>query len=288
MVDPHDAWLRDELHRRHFWVASKDPESDVELPLRILVLGDLTQRSDPRPLAARRPVVITRDTFDPVLAEQALTLELTVPDLLSPEPGGPMRVQLSFTRLKDFTPEGIVRQVPALDDLLELRSAVSAIRGPLGPIPSFVKRLRAVVLEDDSRQQLRRELSAPPRVPADLIHDETLIGELLVEAHCGPQEEGHRVVRRGLEALLAAALSPRYAGQAPNRDLANQVLDEIDGRRGGRRGPRRPAAIPETPARTTASGAARAAPPGGSASGRGRRRTRSARRRAPQSGQTGR
>ena len=53
-------------------------KEEVELPLKMLMLGDYTQRSDPRPLEDRKPINIDKDNFQEVLAEQKLTLDLSV------------------------------------------------------------------------------------------------------------------------------------------------------------------------------------------------------------------
>jgi len=199
-----------------------------ELPLRILVLADLTQRPDPRPLAARPPVVLARDSFDPVMAEHALVLDLAVPDPCAAEPGAQTRVQLTFARLKDFEPGSIARQMPQTRRLLELRESLNALKGPLGPVPSFKRRLNTVLTEDVSRAQIQYELAAQEAFPRGATTDDTLLGALLEEAKIRPPQEGYDLVRRGLGALLEAALSPPYAGQALNKELADQRIAALD------------------------------------------------------------
>jgi len=206
------------------------PGSEVELPLRILMVGDYTQRPDPRALDERRPVAVDTDSFARVLADHALTLDLTVPDRLSPHAGSHTRVSLSFKRLQDFAPEGVARQVPAMRELLELRVALSAIKGPLGPVPSFTKRIKSVLNSKECRQRLRREMgldgvAAPPPEAG-----EALVGELLLEAHIAPEAEGYDVARRGLEAVLAAAMTPKYEEMRVSKSLVDEMIAELDAR----------------------------------------------------------
>lgn len=59
-----------------------DPAGEEELPFKILVLGDYTQRPHPRSLEERRAVTVDKDSFNQVLADHALALDLTVPDRL--------------------------------------------------------------------------------------------------------------------------------------------------------------------------------------------------------------
>jgi type VI secretion system protein ImpB len=69
-----------------------------------------------------------------------------------------MAVSLKFSTLADFTPEGIVNQVPQLKQLLELRSALNALKGPLGNVPAFRKKIQALLGDTDGRQKLMAEL----------------------------------------------------------------------------------------------------------------------------------
>lgn len=57
-------------------------QEEVELPLKLLVLGDFTQREDLRKLEDRKPVGIDKNSLDEVLAKQALSLALSVPNRL--------------------------------------------------------------------------------------------------------------------------------------------------------------------------------------------------------------
>jgi type VI secretion system protein ImpB len=69
-----------------------------------------------------------------------------------------MSVDLKFSSLKDFGPEGIVSQVPELQKLLALRTALTALKGPLGNIPAFRKKIQALLGNADGRQKLMQEL----------------------------------------------------------------------------------------------------------------------------------
>jgi type VI secretion system protein ImpB len=65
---------------------------------------------------------------------------------------------LKFQSLADFTPEGVVNQVPELKQLLELRAALNALKGPLGNVPAFRKKLQALLGDDANRLKLMAEL----------------------------------------------------------------------------------------------------------------------------------
>lgn len=138
--------------------ATGDAQAEVELPLKILAIGDYTGRKDDRALEDRKPINIDKDNFNDVMAEQKLGLDLVVDDKLSGEAGAQMSVSMKFNSLKDFTPEGIAQQVPELRKLTELRTAFTALKGPLGNVPAFRKRIQSLLGDDAQRQKLMKEL----------------------------------------------------------------------------------------------------------------------------------
>jgi type VI secretion system protein ImpB len=138
--------------------ATGDAQEEVELPLKILMLGDYTGRPDDRPLEERKPINIDKDNFNEVMASHNLGVAMNVADKLSGEKGAEMGVDLKFKTLADFTPEGIVNQVPELRKLLELRTALNALKGPLGSIVGFRKKIQNMLGDEASRQRLMSEL----------------------------------------------------------------------------------------------------------------------------------
>jgi type VI secretion system protein ImpB len=141
--------------------ATGDAQEEVELPLKILMMGDYTGRPDDRPLEERKPINIDKDNFNEVMASHNLGVAINVADKLSGEAGAEMALDLKFKTLADFTPEGIVSQVPELRTLLELRSALNALKGPLGNIPAFRKKIQSLLGDDATRQKLMGELGLP-------------------------------------------------------------------------------------------------------------------------------
>lgn len=135
-----------------------DAQEERELPLKILAIGDYTGRPDERPLEERKPLNIDKDNFDAVMSEHKLAVSIGVKDKLSGEEGAELAVKLKFDTLKDFSPEKIAEQVPELRKLLQLREALTALKGPLGNIPAFRRRLQTVLGDDSARQQLMDEL----------------------------------------------------------------------------------------------------------------------------------
>jgi type VI secretion system protein ImpB len=138
--------------------ATGDAQEEVELPLRIMMMGDYTGKPDDTPLEERKPINIDKDNFADVMAEQKLSLDLSVDDKLSGDEGNEMSVTLKFDSLGDFTPEGIAEQVPELRQLMQLRNALTALKGPLGNIPKFRKKIQGLLGDDAARERLMNEL----------------------------------------------------------------------------------------------------------------------------------
>ena len=138
--------------------ATGDQQEEVELPLRIMMMGDYTGKADDTPLEERKPINVDKDNFNDVMAEQNLSLDINVDDKLAGDEGSEMAVSLNFKTLKDFTPEGIAEQVPELRQLMQLRSALTALKGPLGNIPKFRKKIQGLLGDDAARERLMGEL----------------------------------------------------------------------------------------------------------------------------------
>jgi type VI secretion system protein ImpB len=133
-------------------------QEEAELPLKILVVGDYTGRADDTPLEERKPINVDKENFDDVMAKQDLAARVQVPDRLSGTPDASLSVDLKFKSLTDFGPEGIARQVPELRTMLELRAALNALKGPLGNIPAFRKKIQGLLSDVEGRQKLMSEL----------------------------------------------------------------------------------------------------------------------------------
>ena len=138
--------------------ATGDAQEELELPLKLMVLGDFTGKDSEVPLEDSKPINIDKSNFNDVLAKQNIGVAYTVPDRISGEEGAEMAVNLKFESINDFHPENIVRQVPELSKLLELREALLALKGPLGNVPAFRKTMQSLLSDDDSRSKLMKEL----------------------------------------------------------------------------------------------------------------------------------
>jgi type VI secretion system protein ImpB len=139
--------------------ATGDAKQEVELPLKLLVVGDFTLQEDSRMIEEREPVNIDKDNFNEVMKAQNLNLEVAVPDKLSNDTDKEIAVKLKFESMKDFNPEAIAQNTPELNKLLELREALSALKGPMSNRPEFRKKIQEIVKDEAAREKLLKELN---------------------------------------------------------------------------------------------------------------------------------
>ena len=140
--------------------ATGDAKAEVELPFKMVMMGDYTLRQDDRPLEERKPINVNKDNFDEVMRKQDLRLSFNVANKLSGKADDEMAVSLKFDTLKDFNPEAVAQQVPELNKLLELRKALQALKGPLGNLPAFRKKLQGLVESEAEVDKILKELGA--------------------------------------------------------------------------------------------------------------------------------
>lgn len=151
-----------------FKPATGGAQEEIELPLKLMVLGDFTQRTDDRKIEDRKPISIDKNNFDEVLGKQELSLTFAVPNRLQDEEtDDELPVQLRINSMKDFNPAAVVDQVPELKKLMELRDALVALKGPLGNAPAFRKAIESVLSDDDSRDRVLGELGLAAQAQQD-------------------------------------------------------------------------------------------------------------------------
>lgn len=142
-----------------FKPATGGAREEIELPLKLLAIGDYTHRKDARKVEDRRPISIDKMTFGEVLAKQELGLTLSISNHLQEESEAQeLAVQLRVRSMKDFNPASLVDQVPELKKLMELRNALVALKGPLGNAPAFRKAIESALSDEASRGRVLSEL----------------------------------------------------------------------------------------------------------------------------------
>lgn len=137
--------------------ATGDQQAEMELPLKMFVVGDFKGQPEETPLEDRKSISVDKNNFKSVMKEAGLSLSTTVSNRLE-DNADDLPVNLEFKGLEDFAPDSVARQVPELRKLIELREALVALKGPLGNVPSFRSKLQEMLDNDDAREKLLAEL----------------------------------------------------------------------------------------------------------------------------------
>ncbi len=136
-----------------------DAQEEVELPFRFMVVGDFTGKESDVPVEQRTLVGVDKEIFDKVLKEQNVSLDAYVPNELSDGPEqDELSISLKFESLKDFSPDAVCQQVPELKSLVDLRDALTMLKGPLGNIPAFRKQLQKLIDDPAAQKSILDEL----------------------------------------------------------------------------------------------------------------------------------
>jgi type VI secretion system protein ImpB len=135
---------------------------EQELPLKLLLVGDYTQRQDDTMLEDRKKISINKNNFNEVMKAQKLKLDL--PDVKSVlhdsdgEGESALPVSLEFNSLDDFRPENIARQVEPLRELLEVRNLLKDLKGRVINKPAFRSKLAEIIKDKSRIDELMSEL----------------------------------------------------------------------------------------------------------------------------------
>ena len=137
-------------------VDTGDASEEVELPLRLLVMSDLTGKKEDTPIDEREIVNITDSNFEEVMESYDLSLDYTVPDKLTGD--GQLKVNLDFENLDSFEPEAVAQQVPELSRLLAARNLLKDLRNRLISMGEFREQLEAIISDEAAKEELLQEL----------------------------------------------------------------------------------------------------------------------------------
>lgn len=137
--------------------ATGSAKESVELPFKLLVLGEFATAENNDSIEERELVEVNDRNFDEVMSAFDLSIDFTVDNKMADD-GSVIDVALKIDQLSDFSPDSIVEQVPELKAMLQLRDALKALKGPLGNSPQMRKYIQALLSDEDGRTALRKEI----------------------------------------------------------------------------------------------------------------------------------
>jgi len=134
-------------------------QKKVELPLKLLTMGDFSNGKESRPLSEREKINVNKNNFNSVLSEFNPEVNLSVKNTLSNSDSAE-NVKLSFSDIKDFEPEQVARQIPQLRAMLAMRNLLRDLKPNLLDNATFRKELEKILKDPALSQELRDEMSA--------------------------------------------------------------------------------------------------------------------------------
>lgn len=131
-------------------------QEEIELPLKLLMMGDYLGQPDSTPINERKLISIDKNNFNEVLKAHQIKLNLLCDNRLS-NTDEQISIELNIQSIRDFDPDCIAKQVPELKKLLAIREALVALKGPLGNTPQFRKKLSELIQCPNTSKKLLKE-----------------------------------------------------------------------------------------------------------------------------------
>ena len=159
------------------------PRKEKELPLRLLVVGDLTGRSwkpEPAPGAAttakdsfedRKIHDLNGKNLDTVMAKLGIAVELQGVTNHIDKTGAPIDVTIPIKSMASFEPGEVVQHVPSTRRLLQIRKLLLELQAYVDNNTQFRRLVRELTsppraaLLDELRATFTKELAAQLRIP---------------------------------------------------------------------------------------------------------------------------
>ncbi|MFH1096358.1 MAG: type VI secretion system contractile sheath small subunit [Candidatus Desantisbacteria bacterium] len=138
--------------------ATKGAKEALEIPFKLLMIGDYTLRKDETPLEERKKLNINKTTFSTVMKEQGLNLSMVVPNKLVEEEGSEMKVSLKFDDLSSFEPDAVAHQIPELNDMLKIRELLKDLKARVITNRKFREELGGILKDKDSMDAVLKQL----------------------------------------------------------------------------------------------------------------------------------
>jgi type VI secretion system protein ImpB len=116
-----------------------------ELPLKLLILGNFSHHKNTNPLSHRDRINISQHNIDDVLA--------TVSPRITIENNS-----LEFKKLKDFLPDNVIQQIPALRKLVSMRNLLKDLKSNLIDNAVFRKALENLAKDKNALLKLHEDI----------------------------------------------------------------------------------------------------------------------------------
>ncbi len=138
-------------------VGKGDAKKKIELPLKMLVVGDFSSKEHDDRVVEREKISINKNNFTQVMESMDLQLKYSVDDKISGKEGS-IPVNLNIKNMDSFKPENVAKEIPQLSRLLGARNLIKDLKSNLLDNREFRKRLEEVIKDPNAAKSLQEEL----------------------------------------------------------------------------------------------------------------------------------
>ncbi len=131
---------------------------EVELPQRIMVVGDFTLRESDEDISEMKKTEIDKNNFDAVMGKMNIRFTANVPDRLSGNEGDERAVNFAIKGMEDFSPEKIVENVPELAALAQVRALLNDLKSRVINNKQFRLELEKILKDQGLSAELAEKL----------------------------------------------------------------------------------------------------------------------------------
>jgi type VI secretion system protein ImpB len=147
-------------------VGKGNAKKKIELPLKMLVVGDFSFKQQDTRVSDREKISINKENFTQVMESMDLKLNYNVENKLTGQ--GDIQVDMNVKNMDSFKPENVAKNVPALSKMLAARNLLKDLKSNLLDNREFRKRLEEIVKDPAAAKSLQEELKkiAPDKTDA--------------------------------------------------------------------------------------------------------------------------
>lgn len=140
-------------------------QKKMELPLKLLVMGDFKPNGDNSRIIEREKINMNKDNFDEVMKSLGISLKTSVDNRLKKD-NSDLPIELKFDSIKSFEPMEIVKQVPDLNRLMAVRNLIKDLGSNLLDNREFRKKMETILKDNNATKQILEEIDLiPTQIP---------------------------------------------------------------------------------------------------------------------------
>ena len=154
---------------------------DKELPLRLMVMGDLSQglSKDRKVDFEEREVRHMDGTLDQLMKDMDMNLNISVPNKVNPSDNPSLDLNLKIDSIKSFQPGVIAENVPQLKSLLKLREMIQEFESTVDNNKGFRNLVKDMLRDEKLLERVKQELPALESFKMSDTNNQPIEGEIL-------------------------------------------------------------------------------------------------------------